>query len=455
MRRLRPWLLPAAFGAFGLLASSGCSLLFDLDPLSAGTGGAAAGGGGQGGAGGAGGAGEGGGTGTAGGGAGALEFVDDELEGEFGAGTFDGTAWTGDRVALAAGVAAGEFRSRVFDAAAPVTWQSLAWLALAPYSKPLPDDRETEFGYDEDNIDMDDNRLLLHLDGEGTLQAGQTVLDASGRRNDFTVFASGNAVSTFTPGRFGAAVEDGPTTWLGAEVGPDSDFQFGLEDFTWALWVRTTEDCAGNKVHLGVEDSGTQTDTHLWLGCAPPSYSGCPLGAAGGRAGGYFTSAQGTGDGGGFCSAKVINDGVWHHLAVTKEGHLNATVRLYVDGVEEDVEAMSFTELFDFTGNPQLTVGAFSGGSYQAVGAFDEVAIWDSALEACRCAPAPTRRAPPAGPSPARGWTRRRCSWTRRRRTGLALRWRSPLCRRRSSSSTWCASRAMFPGGVPGWLRWR
>lgn len=374
MRCLRPWLLPAAIG---LMAPCGCSLLFDLDALSEGTSGAGAGDASSTiSAGGAGGAGSGGGT----AGAGAMGFTDDELDGEFGAGTFDSTAWTGDRVALAPGATQGEFRSRVFDAASPATWQAISWSPLAPYSKPLPDNGEDEIFYDEGEVDMEDNVLLLHLDGEGPLPPGLPIPDTSGRANHFISEGVFGAAATFTAGRFGAAIEDGLDTWLFTVVGPTSDFQFDEGDFTWALWVRTTQDCTGNKVHLGVEDGSP--GAHLWLGCAPPSYENCPAGAAGGRAAGYLTSAQGTDlDGDGFCSAKVITDGAWHHVALTKQGHASAVVRLYVDGLEEDVRMMSFVGPFVFAEAPQLAVGAFSGGSYKAAGTFDEVAIWLRALD--------------------------------------------------------------------------
>jgi hypothetical protein len=161
-----------------------------------------------------------------------------------------------------------------------------------------------------------------------------------------------------------------------------SELQFGESDFTWALWVKTAEDCAGNKVHLGVEDDGADR-THLWLGCAVNDvpWVACPDGPAGGRAAGYFTSISSGTDGGGYCGRTVINDGAWHHLVVTKSGHASAALTLYVDGEVDVVGTYAFTAPFQFFDSPELAVGAFSRDTYQAVGVFDEVAIWLRALD--------------------------------------------------------------------------
>jgi hypothetical protein len=77
-----------------------------------------------------------------------------------------------------------------------------------------------------------------------------------------------------------------------------------------------------------------------------------------------------------YCSSSVIADGLWHHLALTKQGHAAATVTLFVDGVAEDISAGSFTAPLTFTTDPELAIGAFSRGTYQAAGVFDEVAIF-------------------------------------------------------------------------------
>lgn len=374
----RPRLGPL-LAALALVPALGCSLLVDLDALSEGSEAAGGAGPGAGGAGpGVGGAGPG-----AGGAAGAITFTDDELEGEFGAGTFDSTAWSGSRVELVAGSSAGEFRSRVLDAgSAAVAWQALAWVPGAPYGKPLPDQGATEAGYDQGAADMRDNVLLLHLDGSGQLADGDVLPDSSGRGNDARISALNGEQVQLTSGRLGQAIDDTTGTYAWVDTGASADFQFGTSDFTWALWVRTTESCVGNRVHLGVEDVGVDR-AHLWLGCTDSvANSNCPSGEAGGRAGGTFLSQHNANEGVTVCGTTRINDGAWHHLAVVKAGHANATLTLYVDGEAEDASAGTFVAPIELFDAPELTVGAFSTGTYQASGAFDEVAIWRRALAA-------------------------------------------------------------------------
>lgn len=370
MPRLGPLL-----AALALTPTLGCSLLVDLEALSEGGGAAGGAGPGAGGAGpGAGGAGPGGAPGT-------ITFTDDELAGEFGEGTFNGAAWTGSRVELASGSSAGELTSRVLDAGSTsAAWQALSWTPGGPYGKALPDQGATEAGYEQGSADMRDNVLLLHLDGGGPLEDFDEVLDSSGRFNDATVSSFGGEKLPLVPGRFGQAIEDTSGTYLYVDTALTDDFQLGTSDFTWALWVRTTESCVSNRVYLGVEDVGVDR-AHLWLGCTDGLLNmNCPSGDAGGRAGGTFRSQHDADDGGNLCGQTRINDGAWHHLAVVKEGHPNATLTLYVDGEEEDVTAGIFVAPIELFDAPELAIGAFSTGTYQASGAFDEVAIWRRAL---------------------------------------------------------------------------
>ena len=51
------------------------------------------------------------------------------------------------------------------------------------------------------------------------------------------------------------------------------------------------------------------------------------------------------------------------------------------DGQLEDVRDAPFDEPLSFVDNPDLTIGAFVGGSFPASGSFDEVAVWRRALD--------------------------------------------------------------------------
>jgi len=348
------------------LLAGGCSVLVGLDGLADGNGSG-------------GGAGAGAGAAGPGGGPGSFVFTDDEFEGEFGLGTHTSTEWAGDRLVLDGTLAEGVFRSRIFDAEGEATWEAFSWTPAAPYQKPLPGEQLAEVGYQEGSFDMDSNLLLYHFDGLGKLSDGAMLLDSSGDENHATVRAPGGMLMEYEQGApIGAALRDTTGTYAALQA---NWVETWSDDFTWALWVKTTQDCAGNKVFLGSEDSPT-AGPHVWLGCADgSSLDDCGTGV--GRAAGVLISEHTLmGDGAAFCGSTQINDGAWHHLAVVKENHDQATVRLYVDGQLEDSHEAFFSEPINFSNDPEFGVGAFVDGSYPAEGSFDEVAIWDRALSA-------------------------------------------------------------------------
>ncbi|HEU4406408.1 MAG TPA: LamG domain-containing protein [Polyangiaceae bacterium] len=390
MRRERPWQVASAAAlCFGL--AHACSFSGDLDGLSgpgaAGTAGAAgagagAGAGGAAGAGGGAPSGGGGSGGTAAGAGGGLAFSDRGLEGGFGAGTFDGSAWDGDHVALGAGRGAGRFVSRVFDAGGPAAWSSIAWEPGAPYRKPLPGSGGEDAPYRQGRASMAANVLLLHFDETSGGATKLAPVDASGEGHEVVVAGAGAAA----PGPFGLSLDDELGGYVFARIDAASGLNFGTSDFTWALWVKTTQPCpsesapSGNRVHLGAEDEGFPR-THLWLGCT--SSAGCPGADGTGRAGGTFcTSSEGDACVN-YCGRTVINDGAWHHVAVVKRGHFPGALRLFVDGAPDlgaGDRVFTFSAPLDFEPGVEFAVGGFSRGTFPAAGAFDEVAVFRRAL---------------------------------------------------------------------------
>lgn len=309
-----------------------------------------------------------------------IVFTDDELEGEFGEGTFVDTVWSGDDVRLQPGQVAGQFVSRVFDAQGPdAAWQTIAWTPGAPYGKPLPAGEAAESGYVQDGIDMSGNVLLLRFDERGMLPSGAVVADLSGHGNAAEVVAPSGLPTS--EGKLGRAVVDGADTYL--RVAMSDDLQLGTEDFTWAMWAKTTSDCAGpdvssNQVYLGTEDEGVDR-AHVWFGCVRPLSSSCASATGGGFAGGTFRAVHDADDGG-FCGTTDITDGQWHHMAVVKSGHPDSTLLLYVDGQLEASVDTTFAAPIEFFDDPEVAIGAFSNGSFQAAVSLDELAIWRRAL---------------------------------------------------------------------------
>ena len=305
----------------------------------------------------------------------------------FSDGSFDGTLRSeSGAVRLAMDSASGSFVSRVFDSGDDdAVWSSLLGETVAPHQKPLPDDGAREEGYARDNIDMADNVLLLHFD-EREVSPGMRFSDSSGRGNDAIVASTAAAALEDVPGQFRRAIHDTLDSHFYINIDPEqgSDLDFGEDDFTWALWVQTTQDCTGNKVYMGFEAPGADGLIHLWLGCASGSEGECEAGSPEGRAGGTFTSAKGNGNPSQMCGLRQINDGKWHHLALVKSGHLDTTLSLYVDGELEDTLTTSFDQPLVFTQYTQFTIGAFPVflDKYQADAMLDEMAIWRRGLSA-------------------------------------------------------------------------
>ncbi len=310
---------------------------------------------------------------------GSLTFVDRTPE-HFMAGTFDRTEWSGDSVRLVAGEREGTFTSRVFDALQEVEWTTFEWSPRAPYGKPLPNDGGQETGYTNDAVDMADNVLLVHFDSNQGVEPGATLPDGSGTGNDVTVGGSDDL--TFAPGPVKQGAKSTTNNYVFARAG--ESFQFDTGDYTWALWVRTTQSCESfetndsNRVHMGIEDRGEppSSRTHLWLGCRQK----CNGTAPGGQAAVLSFSPQNSTSGGVSCSTNIVNDDVWHQITYTKTGHDNATVRLYFDGALESTESVSFSPPFRVNGNEEFAIGAFSGGAFSADAEFDEAAVFLRAL---------------------------------------------------------------------------
>ena len=305
-------------------------------------------------------------------------FTDDSAA-TFGSGSFVGTRVDSDAVELQPGVSVGEFLSRVFDAHEEVTWTTLRWTPRAPYEKPLPDDGAAETGYAEGDVDMDSTILLLHFELSRPLGDGERTTDASGLGNNPIVLSAGTPLRT-ADGRVDLAAADRRDTYLSIPLSSTDDFEFGTDDFTWALWINTIEDCTErNRVYMGVE--GDTSDTpHLWLGCTSSDGTHCPPGDIGGRAGGTFHSTRNPADGTGFCGLTTINDGRWHHIVLVKSGHEASTISLYVDGELDTEETPSFTAPIAFPSDPDFGIGGFTDWTYPALGLIDEVAIWRRAL---------------------------------------------------------------------------
>ena len=99
-------------------------------------------------------------------------------------------------------------------------------------------------------------------------------------------------------------------------------------------------------------------------------------------------------------SLKPINDGQWHHIAVTRDAKTSTkTVKLFVDGSEEN---LSYKWTATTRAPGPLALGRFGSGGASFVGRIDDVRIYDYALsiaEVAKLHTPPAVQPPPKAPT--------------------------------------------------------
>ncbi|MDW7643459.1 MAG: LamG domain-containing protein [Desulfuromonadales bacterium] len=141
----------------------------------------------------------------------------------------------------------------------------------------------------------------------------------------------------------------------------------GLSDRTYEIWLRTTQSVSS----FCLSKSISKVEPCRW-GLAPVFDNGKPL---------FFSN---------FVNVDIlteattaVNDGAWHHLAVTIDRSANIT--LYVDGVAEAVTDISAHAAVDFQSANFFRIGAYTGSTVSSTtwlfdGDISEVRVWDMAL---------------------------------------------------------------------------
>lgn len=278
---------------------------------------------------------------------------------EFAEGTYNNTEWdnTNEWTELtSAGLTAGTgtYQSKVFDTSVTSSWVDLTWMSNYPTYKELPNNLGEEVDYGDGNVDMSTNTLLVHFN-----ESSGTIVNGSGVTNNGTY----NGALYGQGGRFNTA--------LGFD-GVDDHVDFGQDLSTViggtgsvAFWMNTTQ--AGSDVPwtapgiTGSEQASTGNDV-FW---------------------GYITAngriAIQAGNTTGARSTTVVNDGVWHHVVLTRD-HISGVVQVYVDGVLEGTatsETGIKTQYFNSIGRIYDSAG--SHGWYQ--GRLDEVSFWSDIMD--------------------------------------------------------------------------
>ena len=147
------------------------------------------------------------------------------------------------------------------------------------------------------------------------------------------------------------------------EVADHPSLKWGAADsLTVETWVKTTQDCTGNKVFIGKHKN--TGEAYWWLGCTDDS----------GTVEFQFADSEGVGSG--LSYGAGVNDDSWHHIAAVISRDEN-TVYLYVDGDLKNSVAHTFTG--DFSSTRPLHIGHYLN-SYHYIGLLDEVALYSRAL---------------------------------------------------------------------------
>jgi Concanavalin A-like lectin/glucanases superfamily len=311
-------------------------------------------------------------------------FVDD-TQVAFDRGTYDTgvvpLVWRDGRVELAPAAPftrndVGVYLSRIFDTNDPTaTWQTLGYTSPWP-QRPLPDNEGTETGYAEASLRMVNNILLLHYEGTGDTVHGDQVPDASGRLHHGQIVHAGEG-ARYRPGLFGNALDKDRDSWVRLDGGY---FDYGTGGFTYATWVKLF-DCTRSRSHREViGGAGTGDTPHMWIGVLCPD-------SCTGRDGVFMNWLDNTRMGGtvSTCSGAVLDDGNWHLIVGTKEGHASpsATLRVYVDG------KLAGSTTYNYGGGSftydagEIRIGSFNlnDPEYNAPMVVDETAIWKRTLD--------------------------------------------------------------------------
>ncbi|MBN2007544.1 MAG: VCBS repeat-containing protein [Anaerolineae bacterium] len=243
----------------------------------------------------------------------------------------------------------GYFESAVMIDALNNGWRSIAWTPNVPSGKELPDDKGKETGYDDQNVDMTNNVLLMHFNDP---QDAIFFRDSSGEENDAECQTS-TCPEAHTESKFNTAVQFSP----GQEIIVPADPSIAdLKQATWSMWVRYASNAGeiqlskenGFDIYLSASaikfQSHTQLGTFKWEASMPT----IPL-----------------------------ND--WFHIAIARTNNLTEGVTFYVNGTDIPVEVYTKTILLRRV-PPSDSAFIFKIHSSNASVDLDELAIFRGTL---------------------------------------------------------------------------
>lgn len=176
--------------------------------------------------------------------------------------------------------------------------------------------------------------VTLLLLGNGT-DTSTTIVDSSNSAH--TITRNGNTQLSTTSPKFGTAaiLFDGTGDYLAIPANASTELEFSA-DFTWDLWMKPSALARGE---LLAANQSTRNSHNYHLIFATNSTDILE-----------FYDGAGTNLQLSIASAG-LNDGNWHHIAVTRSG---TTVRIYIDGVHKG----NFTSSTTYGDSLGVAVGA-------------------------------------------------------------------------------------------------
>jgi hypothetical protein len=207
------------------------------------------------------------------------------------------------------------------------------------------------------------NGLVLHL------KFDNTYADSSGHGNNGVQSGS----PTFVAGKIGTGAVHVNTvvgsTYNYVSVPYSADFAFdSLTSFSVAYWTRYTGD-SPNLPMVGAAIGSTTAPG--WVLTDDNGLIAWSLVASDGSDGARVANPV--------PASPVLNDGMWHHLALTVD-RSNDRIATYVDGVQIDSEPVGSLATIDATNG--IVIGQDPSGTYGVNGAYDidDLGIWKRAL---------------------------------------------------------------------------
>lgn len=292
----------------------------------------------------------------------------DDTQSEFDAGTYANTQWNGGALSLVS-APSGTYTSRVFNAGTQALWTILSWNPQAPYTKPLPNNGQSEVGYATANANMASNAALWHLN-EGSGQ----IMDSSGNGRN-SIVQSG--IIYGASGVYGGALTFNGSSYIDfPSVFPYSPHAADINELTVELWMRSSVNPASAGVMAWEGRGGTfvlQVNSAGEIGfVVKQTRSSCTH---------YDGSWVGVNSAG-----RSYTNGQWHHV-VGRYHRAENTIQLYVDGILKATASLNAGEcLSDPTTDHPPILGAASQYPSNRVnfytGDLDEVALYSRALSA-------------------------------------------------------------------------